>query len=74
MRTPSDVYKILAGWNRPPKPKPKPVYLQDIVAVVTVNGTCKAFRTAEGFRKWQLENRETPGLVMAWVDGITIED
>lgn len=46
---------------------------QSCVAVATDNGTCRVFRTADGFRKWMIENNESRGLVLAWVDSVSIE-
>ena len=46
---------------------------QSCVAVATNEGTCRAFRTADGFRRWMMENTEPRGLVLAWVDGVRLE-
>lgn len=46
---------------------------QSCVAVATDDGTCRAFLTADGFRRWLKENTESRGLVLAWVDGVRLE-
>ena len=47
---------------------------QQCVAVATENGTCLAFRDADGFRQWMAKKCESHGLVMAWVDGVRFQE